>query len=49
MPPFTPINNINVNNSSQAVKELNMCKMNKDTIKYTIVTLIKPLDFVPKE
>ena len=49
MPSFTPINNINANNSSQAVKKLNIYKINKDSIEYTIVTLIKSLDFIPKK
>ena len=49
MPLFTPINDINVNNSSYAVKELNIHKVNKDAIKYTIVTFTKLLDFIPKE
>ena len=38
MPPFISINNINVNNSNQAVKELDMRETNnkefKNTIKY---------------
>jgi len=33
MPLFTPINNINANNSGWAVKELNIRKINKDTVK----------------
>ncbi len=49
MPLFIPINNININNSSQAVKELNIYKINEDTIKHTIATLTKPLDSVLKE
>jgi len=49
MPLFMPINNINMNNSSQVVKELNIRKINKDAIKYTIAALTKPLDPIPKE
>ena len=49
MPLFTPLNNINVNNSSQAVKELNMREINKNAIKHAIATLTKPLDSIPKE
>ena len=49
MPLFTPINNVDANNSSQAVKELNIYKVNKDSIKYTITTPTKSLDSVPKE
>jgi len=49
MPLFIPINDVNANNSSQAVKELNIYEMNKDAVKYAIATLTKPLDSVPKE
>ena len=49
MPLFIFINNINVNNSSQVVKKLNIHKVNKDTIKYAIAALTKPLDSIPKE
>jgi len=49
MPLFIPINNININNSSQAIKEFNIRKINKDAIKYAMATLTKPLDFIPKE
>ena len=49
MPLFIPINNININNSSQAVKELNIYKINKDAVKHAMATLIKPLDFIPKK
>ena len=49
MPSFIPINNININNSSQAVKELNIHKINKDTVKYTITTFTKSLNSIPKE
>ena len=44
-----PLNNININNSSQAVKELNMREINKDTVEYAITAFTKPLDSVPKE
>ena len=49
MPLFTPLNNINVNNSSQAIKELNICKVNEDAVKYAMAALTKPLDSIPKE
>ena len=49
MPLFTPINDVNVNNSSQAVKELNIYKVNKDSVKYTIATPTKSLNSVSKE
>ena len=49
MPLFTPVNNININNSSYTVKELNIYKVNKNTVKHTIATFIKSLDFIPKE
>ena len=52
MPPFTPLNNIDANNSNQAVKELNMRNINNkesNAIKHAIATLTKSLDSVPKE
>ena len=52
MPLFIPLNNININNSNQAVKELNMRDINNkefDAIKYAIAALTKPLDSIPKE
>jgi len=49
MPLFIPVNDVNANNSSQVVKELNMRKMNKDAVKHAIAALTKPLDSVPKE
>ena len=53
IPPFIFINNINANNSYQAVEELNMREMNdeefKDAIEHAIATLTKPLDSVSKE
>ena len=49
MPLFTPINNINVNNSSYTVKELNIREINKDAVKYIIATFIKSLNPVFKE
>ena len=43
MPPFISINNVNMNNSNQAVKELNIHKTNnkefKNAIKYTTAAL----------
>jgi len=53
MPPFTAINNININNSYQAVKELNIRETNdkefKNAIKHAIATPTKPLDSIPKK
>jgi len=49
MPLFTPVNDVDANNSSQAVEELNMREINKDAVKHAIAALTKPLDSVPKE
>ena len=52
MPVFTPINNINVNNSNQAVKELNIRDVNNkefNAVKHAIAAPTKPLDSIPKE
>ena len=49
MPLFTPIDNININNSSQAVKELNIREINKGNIMHAMAALTKPLDSIPKE
>ena len=52
MPLFTFINDVNANNSNQAVKELNMCKTNnkfKDAVEHTTVAFTKPLDSASKE
>jgi len=49
MPLFIPVNDVNANNSSQAVKELNIHKINKNAVKHAIATLTKPLGSVPKE
>jgi len=49
MPLFIPINNININNSSQAIEELNIREMNKDAIKYAIATFTELLDSIPKK
>ena len=52
MPLFTPLNNINTNNSNQAVKELNMRGINNkefNAIKHAIAALTKPLDSILKE
>jgi len=52
MPIFTSINNININNSNQAVKELNIRDINDkefNTVKHAIATLTKSLDSIPKE
>ena len=52
MPIFISINNININNSNQAAKELNIRDVNNkdfNAIKYTLAALTKPLDTIPKE
>ena len=52
MPLFIPLNDVNVNNSNQAVKELNIHNINNkefNTAEYTIATFIKPLGFISKE
>ena len=52
MPLFTSINNVNANNSNQAIKELNIYKTNnkfEDTVEHITVTFTKPLDFAFKE
>ena len=49
MPLFILINNIDVNSSSYAVKELNIYKVNKNAVKYIIAALTKSLNSIPKE
>ena len=52
MPLFIPLNNININNSNQAVKELNIRDVNNkefDAVKHAIATLAKPLGSISKE
>ena len=49
MPLFIFINNININNGGYLIKELNIYKVNKDAVKYTIATLIKFLDLIFKK
>ena len=52
MPLFTPLNDVDANNSNQAVKELNIRDVNNkefNTIKYAIAALIKPLGSISKE
>ena len=49
MPSFTPVNDVDVNNSSYIVKEFDICKVNKDAVKYTIAALTKSLNFVFKK
>ena len=49
MPLFISVNNINANNSSYIVKELDIYKVNKNIIKYTIAALTKSLDSIFKE
>ena len=47
-----PLNNININNSNQAVKELNIRDINDkefNAVKHAIAALTKPLDSIPKE
>ena len=49
MPLFIFINDININNSSYAVKKLNIYKVNKDAVEHTITTFIKFLNSIPKK
>ena len=49
MPLFIPINNINANSNNYTVKELNIHKINKDAIKYTIAAFTKSLNPISKE
>jgi len=52
MPLFIPLNNININNSNQAVKELDIRDINDkefNAIKHAIAALIKSLDSISKE
>ena len=52
MPSFTPLNNVNANNSNQAVEELDIHNINNkefNAAEYTIAALIKPLSSIPKE
>ena len=52
IPVFTSINNINANNSNQAVKELDIRDVNDkefDAVKYAMAAPTKPLDSIPKE
>ena len=52
MPIFTPINDINANNSNQAVKELNIRDVNDkefNAVEHAMAAPTKPLDSVPKE
>jgi hypothetical protein len=52
MPIFISINNININNSNQAVKELDIRDVNDkefNAIEYAIAAPTKPLDSIPKE
>jgi len=53
MPLFISINNININNSYQVVKELNIRETNNkkfnNAIKHAMAALIKPLNSIPKK
>ena len=52
MPPFIFINDVNANNSNQAVEELVSRKTDngfEDTVEHTIAALTEPLDSAPKE
>ena len=52
MPLFISINNINANNSNQAVKELISREIDngfEDAVKHAIAALTEPLDSTPKE
>ena len=47
-----PLNDININNSNQAVKELDIRDVNNkefDAVKYATAALTKPLGSIPKE
>ena len=46
---FTSINDVDTNNSNQAVEELDIHKVNKDSVKHAIATPTKSLNSVPKE
>ena len=49
MPLFISINDINTNNSSQVVKELDIREVSEDAVKHAIAALTKPLDSTPKK
>jgi hypothetical protein len=52
MPVFTSINDIDANNSNQAVEELDMRDVNDkefDAVEHAMAAPTKPLDSVPKE
>ena len=49
MPLFIPVNDIDANNSSYIVEELDIREVSENTIKYTITTFTKSLDSVSKE
>ena len=52
MPLFIPLNNININNSNQAVKGLGIRDVNNkefDTVTHAIAALTKPLGSISKE
>jgi len=49
MPLFTPVNDVDANNSSQVVEELDMREVNEDAVEHAMAALTEPLDSVPKE
>jgi hypothetical protein len=49
MPSFTPINDVNTNNSGQVVEELDMHEVNEYAVEHALAALAEPLDSVPKE
>ena len=52
MPLFISINDVNINNSNQAVKELILYKIDnefKNAIEHAMAAPIKPLDSAPKK
>jgi hypothetical protein len=52
MPVFTSINDIDANNSNQAVEELDMHNINDkefDAVEHAMAAPTKPLDSIPKE
>ena len=46
---FTSINDVDTNNSNQAVEELDMREVNEDSVEHAMAAPTKSLDSVPKE
>ena len=52
MPLFIPLNDVDVNNSNQAVKELNIHDVNNkefNTAEHAIAAFTQPLGSIPKK